>query len=68
MTEAEALADVRARIAALEAEPTCWRCRGRRVARAAGGVFAGFVVVALGLTALGMIVERVFTFPPVGMN
>lgn len=68
MTEAEALADVRARIAALESEPTCFRCQVRRVTRIAAGVFAGFVVAALAITVLAMIAERCLTFPPVGVN
>lgn len=68
MTEAEALADVRARIAALESEPTCFRCQVRRGARIAGGLFASFVVVGLGVTLLGMVAEHCLTFPPVGVN
>ena len=68
MTEAEALADVRARIAALESAPTCLRCQVRRAARIGAGVFASFVVVALGVTVLAMIAARCFTFPPVGVN
>ena len=68
MTEAEALADVRARIAALESAPTSLRCQVRRAARIAAGVFAGFVVAALGVTLVATIAERCLTFPPVGVN